>query len=52
MRLSTSVMSRFGNARMVPWLFLAPAILLLLAVVGYPISLGLKLSLFHGDWPQ
>lgn len=34
--------------RTTPWFFLAPSIFLLLAVVGYPIVLGFKLSLY--DW--
>ena len=42
-------MPSLGNRRIVPWLFLAPAILLMLAVVGYPIFLGLKLSLFRWE---
>jgi multiple sugar transport system permease protein len=36
------------DARTTPWLFMAPSIVLLLAVVGYPILLGFKLSLY--DW--
>ena len=42
-------MSSLRNEQAAPWLFLAPAILLLLAVVGYPIFLGLKLSLFKWE---
>ena len=37
-----------NDARLAPWLFLAPSILLLLAVVGYPVLTGFKLSLY--DW--
>ena len=36
------------EGRTTPWLFLAPSIFLLLAVVGYPLLLGFKLSLY--DW--
>ena len=37
-----------NDTRTTPWLFLAPSIFLLLAVVGYPIVLGFQLSLY--DW--
>ncbi len=37
-----------NDARLAPWLFLAPSIFLLLAVVGYPVLTGFKLSLY--DW--
>jgi len=36
------------DARTTPWLFMTPSIVLLLAVVGYPVLLGFKLSLY--DW--
>ena len=42
-------MPALKKERAVPWLFLAPSILLMLAVVGYPIFLGFKLSLFKWE---
>ena len=41
---------RFNRYRgWTPWLFMGPAIILLVAVVGYPIFLGFKLSLFKWE---
>ena len=37
-------LARYG--RFTPWFFMVPSIILLLAVVGYPILLGFKLSLY------